>query len=80
MRSTTDLQRFQKTHKMYHGEKVAFGTLVQLVLEDAGEDEIMEVIDFCSENWTSCNIKRIRNRGSETRADHGSGTSCMRTR
>ncbi len=35
------------THKMYHGEKVAFGTLVQLVLENAPEEEIYEVIDFC---------------------------------
>ncbi|HHU43931.1 MAG: glycerol dehydrogenase [Bacillota bacterium] len=34
-------------HKMYHGEKVAFGTLVQLVLENAPEEEIYEVIDFC---------------------------------
>lgn len=35
------------THKMFHGEKVAFGTLVQLVLENAPEEEINEVIDFC---------------------------------
>ncbi len=35
------------THKMYHGEKVAFGVIVQLVLEDAPEEEINEVIDFC---------------------------------
>lgn len=38
-----------ETHKLYHGEKVAFGTLVQLVLENAGQDEMMEVIDFCAE-------------------------------
>ncbi|MGI6134017.1 MAG: glycerol dehydrogenase, partial [Christensenellales bacterium] len=35
------------THKMYHGEKVAFGTLVQLVLENAPEEEINEVLNFC---------------------------------
>ena len=29
--------------------KVAFGTLVQLVLENAPEDEIAEVLDFCME-------------------------------
>ncbi len=29
-----------------HGEKVAFGTLTQLVLEEAGEAEIREVLDF----------------------------------
>ena len=31
-------------HHMYHGEKVAFGTLVQLVLEDAPVEEIEEVL------------------------------------
>ena len=35
------------THAYYHGEKVAFGTLVQLVLENAGSEEIDEVLDFC---------------------------------
>lgn len=35
------------THKMFHGEKVAFGTIVQLVLENAPEEEINEVIGFC---------------------------------
>lgn len=34
-------------HDLYHGEKVAFGTLVQLVLENAPTDEIEEVIFFC---------------------------------
>ena len=34
-------------HHMYHGEKVAFGTLVQLVLEDAPVEEIEEVLEFC---------------------------------
>ncbi len=35
------------THKLYHGEKVAFGTIVQLVLENAPAEEIEEVIHFC---------------------------------
>lgn len=34
-------------HHMYHGEKVAFGTLVQLIMENRSMDEIEEVIDFC---------------------------------
>jgi glycerol dehydrogenase len=34
-------------HHMYHGEKVAFGTLTQLVLENAPMEEIEQVIDFC---------------------------------
>lgn len=36
-----------ETHAFYHGEKVAFGTLTQLVLENAGE--LYEVLDFCVE-------------------------------
>ena len=34
-------------HHMYHGEKVAFGTITQLVLENVDEEELMEVISFC---------------------------------
>ncbi len=34
-------------HHLYHGEKVAFGTLTQLVLENAPLSEISEVLDFC---------------------------------
>ncbi len=37
----------EETHKMTHGEKVAFGTICQLVLENADQEEIDEVIDFC---------------------------------
>ena len=36
------------THKYYHGEKVAFGTLAQLLLENADSEEIEEVLDFCA--------------------------------
>lgn len=34
-------------HHMYHGELVAFGTIVQLVLENRVETEIAEVLQFC---------------------------------
>lgn len=34
-------------HDLYHGEKVAYGTLVQLVMENAPEEEIKEVVEFC---------------------------------
>jgi glycerol dehydrogenase len=37
----------EDTHHMYHGEKVAFGTLTQLVLENAPTAEIEEVVNFC---------------------------------
>jgi len=35
-------------HGMYHGEVVAFGTLVQLVLEGRSDRELGEVIGFCA--------------------------------
>lgn len=35
------------THKYFHGEKVAFGTLAQLALENAPMEEMEEVILFC---------------------------------
>ena len=34
-------------HKAYHGEKVAFCTLTQLILENAPTEEIRSVLDFC---------------------------------
>jgi Glycerol dehydrogenase and related enzymes len=34
-------------HHFYHGEKVAFGTIAQLVLENAPTEELNEVLDFC---------------------------------
>ena len=34
---------------MYHGEKVAFGTLVQLVLENAPMEEISDVVYLCQQ-------------------------------
>lgn len=37
----------KECHHLYHGEKVAFGTLTQLVLENADEDLLDEVITFC---------------------------------
>lgn len=37
----------EETHRYYHGEKVAFGTVAQLVLENAPLSEINEVISFC---------------------------------
>lgn len=35
------------THKYFHGEKVAFGTIAQLVLENAPREELDEVLEFC---------------------------------
>jgi len=37
----------EETHKYYHGEKVAFGVLVHLVLENAQQSEINQIISYC---------------------------------
>ncbi|MCL2111999.1 MAG: glycerol dehydrogenase [Clostridiales bacterium] len=41
------LTALEGTHGWLHGEKVAFGTLCQLVLENAPSEEIEEVMEFC---------------------------------
>jgi glycerol dehydrogenase len=41
------LTKLEECHHLYHGEKVAFGTLVHLVLENAPMAEIQEVLAFC---------------------------------
>ncbi|OBR44198.1 MULTISPECIES: glycerol dehydrogenase [Aeromonas] len=41
------LTQLAECHHLYHGEKVAFGTLVQLVLENAPMAEIETVLGFC---------------------------------
>lgn len=39
----------EETHKLLHGEKVAFGAVTQLVLENRPLDEIEEIVLFCKE-------------------------------
>ena len=39
----------EETHSAYHGEKVAFGTLVQMVMENRSRKELEEVLHFCNE-------------------------------
>ncbi len=41
------LTQLEDCHHYYHGEKVAFGTLVQLVLQNSSDVQIEEVLDFC---------------------------------
>lgn len=39
----------QSSHHKLHGQKVAFGTLVQLVMEGRPSEDVYEVLDFCVE-------------------------------
>ncbi len=34
-------------HEMYHGEKVAFGTLAQMIMENRSDEDLEEVLEFC---------------------------------
>ncbi|WP_425060477.1 Glycerol dehydrogenase [Sporomusa carbonis] len=49
----------EETHHAYHGEKVAFGTLVQLVLENRTTKTIEEVIRFCLSVGLPVTLKQI---------------------
>ncbi len=56
----------EEAHDLYHGEKVAFGVLVQLVLEHSPIEELREVINFCKEvglptTLAGLNIKKVSN-------------------
>lgn len=49
------LTALEETHQYFHGEKVSFGTLVHLVLENAPMSEINEVLAYChSVNLPTC--------------------------
>ena len=39
----------EECHEKYHGEKVAFGTLVQLILENIPKEELDEIAIWCAE-------------------------------
>lgn len=53
------LTLLEETHNYYHGEKVAFGTIVQLVLENAPMEEIQEVINFCKKVGLPTSLKDL---------------------
>ncbi len=53
------LTKLEECHHLYHGEKVAFGTLTQLVLENAPMEEINEVLDFCRSVGLPTNLKMM---------------------
>lgn len=50
-------------HHRYHGELVAFGTIVQLVLEQRPEEETDEVLRFCTSVGLPVTLAEISTRG-----------------
>jgi len=49
----------EECEKTMHGEVVAFGTLAQLVLEDASMEEIEDVLDFCCSVGLPVTLKEL---------------------
>ncbi|SMC79875.1 glycerol dehydrogenase [Sporomusa malonica] len=49
----------EETHHAYHGEKVSFGTLVQLILENRTTAELEEVLGFCKSVGLPITLKEI---------------------
>lgn len=49
----------EETHNYYHGEKVAFGTLVQMVMENRSNEELYEVLEFCVSVGLPVTLKQI---------------------
>lgn len=49
----------EETNDIYHGYKVTFGVLVQLVLENAPIEEIEEVLFFCNEIGLPTTLKEL---------------------
>ena len=48
-----------ETHTIYHGEKVSFGTLSQMIMENRSTAEIYEVLDFCVSIGLPVTMKEI---------------------
>jgi len=49
----------EETHRFLHGEKVAFGAVTQLVLENRPMDEITSIIRFCKACGLPTNLKDL---------------------
>lgn len=48
-----------ETHKLLHGEKVAFGLICQLVLENTDQRELEEIITFCKKCGLPTTFKEL---------------------
>lgn len=53
------LTALEETHHYYHGEKVAFGTLVQMVMENRSNEELAEVLEFCASVGLPITLREI---------------------
>lgn len=67
----------EETHKYYHGEKVAFGTIVHLVLENAPQEELNTVLAYCKSVGLPTSLRELGvNEINETRLMEVAKLSC----
>ncbi|WP_340611723.1 glycerol dehydrogenase [Xenorhabdus bharatensis] len=55
----------EECHHLYHGEKVAFGALTQLMLENSPNEELEAVLDFCTQVGLPITLEQLGLRDSE---------------
>ena len=53
------LTALPECHHMYHGEKVSFGTLTQLIMENRSDEDLEEVLEFCSTVGLPITLKEL---------------------
>ncbi|MDR3430915.1 MAG: glycerol dehydrogenase [Rouxiella aceris] len=56
----------EECHSLYHGEKVAFGTLTQLVLQNSSKAQINCVLEFCHQVGLPITLKEMKVEGDLT--------------
>lgn len=53
------LTTLDETHKYLHGEKVAFGVITQLILENASDEELVQIVSFCYDLGLPISLSQI---------------------
>lgn len=53
------LKNLQETHKVMHGELVAFGTLCLIDIENREEDDFNKIIEFCEKVGLPTTLKQV---------------------
>lgn len=74
------LTALEGTHHYWHGEKVAFGVITMLMLEDRPAEVVEEVVDFCPGGRTAGRPRRHRPRRGEPRGTREGGRGGLRRR
>lgn len=69
----------EETHEIYHGEKVAFGTITQLILENAPTEELHTVLQLCIDAGLPVTLKQLNvNEDIENKMRKVAGLACAK--